>query len=199
MMGLEGKWFDKNCGANTSFVCYNVTQQNKKNYMYISIAKTWPSAREYCIKLSMDLAVIENSEENAEVNSLKPNSDEIWIGLYRVPWTWSDKSQSSFKNWQSSSPNDPQGNQHCVVENNLHKWDDDIYTMNYVFICHQVAKLRTTVKITFLTDVDLTDSAINVQILQQLGAKLTNQGLTDFKLQWKIQPKKQENEENRET
>lgn len=105
--------------------------------MYISTTKNWTSAREHCIKLSMNLAVIENSEENAEVSSLKPNSDDIWIGLYRVPWTWSDKSQSSFKNWRSSSPNNPPGNQHCVAENNLHVWDDDICTIKYVFICHQ--------------------------------------------------------------
>uniref|UniRef100_A0A668VEV8 C-type lectin domain-containing protein n=1 Tax=Oreochromis aureus TaxID=47969 RepID=A0A668VEV8_OREAU len=110
-----------------------VTEQNKKNYMYISTTKTWPSAREYCIKHSMDLAVIENSEENAEVSSLKPNTTDIWIGLYRVPWTWSDKSQSSFKNWRSS-----------------------------------IAKLRTTVKMKFVTDVDLTDSATNAQILEQV-------------------------------
>uniref|UniRef100_A0A3P9CGS3 C-type lectin domain-containing protein n=1 Tax=Maylandia zebra TaxID=106582 RepID=A0A3P9CGS3_9CICH len=113
-----------------------------KNYMYISITKTWPSAREYCIKLSMDLAVIENSEENAEVSSLKPNNDAIWIGLYRVPWTWSDKSQSSLENWKSSKPDNYLGNQHCVVENNLHKWDDDICTIKYVFICHQANKLQ---------------------------------------------------------
>ncbi|CAI5670281.1 unnamed protein product [Oreochromis niloticus] len=191
-MDLGGKWFDKNCGESINFVCYNVTEQNKKNYMYISTTKTWPSAREYCIKHSMDLAVIENSEENAEVSSLKPNTTDIWIGLYRVPWTWSDKSQSSFKNWRSSSPNNYQGNQHCVVEDKLHEWDDDQCTMNYVFICHQVAKLRTTVKMKFVTDVDLTDSATNAQILEQLGVKLTSQGWTDFKLQWKIQPKKQE-------
>uniref|UniRef100_A0A3B4H5R7 C-type lectin domain-containing protein n=1 Tax=Pundamilia nyererei TaxID=303518 RepID=A0A3B4H5R7_9CICH len=119
------------------FLSAAVTEQNKKNYMYISITKTWPSAREYCIKLSMDLAVIENSEENAEVSSLKPNNDAIWIGLYRVPWTWSDKSQSSLENWRSSKPENYLGNQYCVVENNLHKWDDDMCTIKYVFICHQ--------------------------------------------------------------
>lgn len=85
-------------------------------------------------------------------------------------------------------------------------------------------------KLKFVTDVDLSDSATNAQILQQvksmflllekkkqtnkqklkeqptylsilsqLRAKLTSQGLTDFKLQWNIQPKKQENEENSET
>lgn len=38
-----------------------------------------------------------------------------------------------------------------------------------------------------------------LSVLSQLRAKLTSQGLTDFKLQWNIQPKKQENEENSET
>ncbi|CAI5661819.1 unnamed protein product [Oreochromis niloticus] len=119
-MGFEGWWFDINCGKNRSFVCYNVTEQNKKNYMYISTTKTWPSAREYCMKHSMDLAVIENSEENAEVSSLKPSTGAVWIGLYRMPWTWSDKSQSSFKNWKSSKPDNDRGNEYCVAENNLH-------------------------------------------------------------------------------
>uniref|UniRef100_A0A3Q0QY90 C-type lectin domain-containing protein n=1 Tax=Amphilophus citrinellus TaxID=61819 RepID=A0A3Q0QY90_AMPCI len=119
------------------FLSPAVTEQNKKNYVYFSTTKSWTSAREYCRQNSMDLAVIENSEENTEANLTTPANQDSWIGLYRVPWIWSDRSQSAFKNWRSTSPNNAGGNQHCMCESNTHVWDDDECAINYVFICHQ--------------------------------------------------------------
>ncbi|XP_017164789.1 macrophage mannose receptor 1-like [Poecilia reticulata] len=114
-----------------------------------------------------------------------------WIGLYRVPWTWSDGSPSSFRHWTSTGPTNSDGTLHCATENNLHEWSDANCDAPHVFICHQVTKKVSLVKMTTVTDADLTDPDISARLLQQLGALLTSQGWTDFKIQWKITPKKE--------
>ncbi|MED6278738.1 hypothetical protein CHARACLAT_027001 [Characodon lateralis] len=130
--------------------------------------------------------------ENTKAKGSKPNADIAWIGLYRVPWTWSEKSPSLFRLWDSSNPKNTNRNQHCVATNASHHWHDDSCSIDNVFICHQVVKLTTIVRMMTVTDSDLTDSAINAQILQQLGALLTSQGQTDIKMQWKTLPKKED-------
>ncbi|XP_014881407.1 C-type lectin lectoxin-Thr1-like [Poecilia latipinna] len=140
-----------------------------------------------------DLAMIENEAENSEVRHLIPVGVDVWIGLYRVPWSWSDKSPSRFQPWGNSEPNNVEGIQHCVCENTLHQWGDERCHATKVFICEQVVKTSTTVKM-MTSDVDLTDPAVNAHVLQQLGTLLTNRGWTDFKVQWKIISKK--NKEN---
>ncbi|XP_075322559.1 putative C-type lectin domain family 20 member A [Odontesthes bonariensis] len=119
-METAGLWFDQDCSQTRDFICYNVTKQNKKNYVYISQGETWKSAQEYCRKHYTDLAMIENGEENAEANRTKPSGTAPWIGLYRVPWTWSDKSKSSFTNWDPNDYRNYGGNQHCVSKTKLH-------------------------------------------------------------------------------
>ncbi|MEQ2172940.1 hypothetical protein GOODEAATRI_026518 [Goodea atripinnis] len=190
-----GKWYDADCNKTRNFACYSVTQQNVKKYVFIQTSKTWSSAQAYCRTHYTDLAKVDNHAENSELTKTIPDGYDTWIGLYRVPWSWSDKSRSLFKNWDSSSPNNANGNQHCVAENTLHQWNDENCNVNKVFICHQVVKITTTVRLTTVTDVELTDPAINAQVLQQLGALLTSQGWTDFKMQWKTPPKKKGNNE----
>uniref|UniRef100_A0A8C7WSC4 C-type lectin domain-containing protein n=1 Tax=Oryzias sinensis TaxID=183150 RepID=A0A8C7WSC4_9TELE len=71
-----------------------------------------------------DLAMIENQEENTEAQNAKPSNNVVWIGQYREPWTWSDGSRSSFRNWNASYLNNYAGSQHCGIENSDHNWDD---------------------------------------------------------------------------
>ncbi|XP_028281158.1 macrophage mannose receptor 1-like [Parambassis ranga] len=167
----EGKWYDLNCDTEKFFMCYEVTGQNTKRYVYIKTAATWSRAQTYCRSNFTDLAMIENTAENTAASAVMPAIDEAWIGLYRVPWTWSDKSSSTFRNWRLNSPNNYMGNQYCMTE---------------------ISKRRTTVRMTTLTAADLTDPATSSLFLQQLNAMLRAQGWTDLNLQWKIQPKKRQ-------
>ncbi|RVE63118.1 hypothetical protein OJAV_G00165240 [Oryzias javanicus] len=115
---------------------------------------SWSSAQQYCRENYKDLAMIENQEENMEAQNTKPSSSIVWIGLYREPWTWSDGSKSSFRNWYPSGLNNDGGHQHCGTENYNHVWG--------------VSKRKTTLRMKFITDADLTDPEVKAQILQQV-------------------------------
>lgn len=122
-----------------SFLSIADKKQNEETYVFISSATTWNSAQAYCRQYFIDLPMIENSAENNAVISAKPASAEVWIGLYRVPWTWSDKTQSSFRIWQSDAvyPNNYGGNQFCMATNTVPEWDDSNCQSEMPFICHQ--------------------------------------------------------------
>uniref|UniRef100_A0A8C7X8W6 C-type lectin domain-containing protein n=1 Tax=Oryzias sinensis TaxID=183150 RepID=A0A8C7X8W6_9TELE len=114
-----------------------VTDQNKKNYVFINQTMSWSSAQQYCRKNYKDLAMIENQGENTEAQNAKPSKNVVWIGLYREPWTWSDGSRSSFRNWNPIFFDNYGGNQHCGTENSIHVWGDVDCSIKRVFICHQ--------------------------------------------------------------
>ncbi|KAG7479549.1 hypothetical protein JOB18_028104 [Solea senegalensis] len=184
IMNPDGTWADTNCLIGYTFVCYTVTNQSEKVYHFIPTGKSWNSAQEYCRQHYTDLAMIETTEENALVFS-KTGGQTSWLGLYRVPWTWSDGSHSSFKYWEYDQPNnyylEPE---HCAgFLLGSRRWHDAPCNMSLPFICHRVTTLKTTVGMQIRTDADMTDPAVMEHFLQQIHIRLTNLGFTDFKLQ----------------
>ncbi|CAB1424416.1 unnamed protein product [Pleuronectes platessa] len=186
------QWYDGPCNEERYFVCYSAEGgHHPRTYHYIELSRTWYAAMEYCRDYYTDLAVIENQEEISEVISsmtTPPSSSGFFIGLYRGPWTWSDMSQSSFRNWKTMSLLNFIGNGSCAVENHLHEWSYLPCEDKYPFICQEVPRQKTVLRMKVETEADLTDPAVNAQILQQLNAALTSQTGINFTLRWKVQP-----------
>lgn len=113
------------------------TAQNEKTYVFIETPRTWNDAQNYCREYHTDLPTIESAVDQTNVLKAKPVTYGIWIGLHRVPWTWSDHSYSLFRNWQTGEPNNADLFQYCVTENNLHKWDDTDCQNENTFVCQE--------------------------------------------------------------
>ncbi|XP_029360329.1 C-type mannose receptor 2-like [Echeneis naucrates] len=138
--------------------------------------------------------MIEDAEENTNVMSLLSNV-QVWIGLYRNPWRWSDRnSNSSFRNWEAIEPNS-EGQEHCVAENSQRYWADWKCDIKHFFWCYKdlTVKRIHTVSMKFLTSADLSDPDINIQILQQLSERF-NVSDSNVALKWKTEPRKQDEE-----
>ncbi|XP_036928835.1 putative C-type lectin domain family 20 member A isoform X2 [Acanthopagrus latus] len=187
-----GQWNDFSCLTERRFVCYTATNPaGQKTYTLIDNNLNWEDARSYCRTHYTDLAMIENAQEQADLESAVMSIGIVWIGLYRVPWTWSDKSSSSFRNWKSSKPDNYGGSEHCAFEDSNHLWEDTSCGAELPFFCHVLTIKLTIVRMKIQTDGDLSDPATNAQILQQLLAVLKSKTLqTDINL--RIQPIKQD-------
>nr|XP_020471248.1 C-type lectin-like [Monopterus albus] len=142
--------------------------------MFISSPLTWADAQSYCRQHYTDLATIESSAENSALYSTIPNGVNVWIGLYRNAWTWSDNSSSVFRNWKSGQPDNSNLNEYCVSEDSQHQWYDDNCQNQYAFICHEDPVVKTTVvRMKMQTSADMTDPVINTQLLHQVKFSLS--------------------------
>ncbi|XP_042596721.1 C-type mannose receptor 2-like isoform X1 [Cyprinus carpio] len=143
-MDNNGKWFTDSCDAQRQFVCFNVTAT--KTYILIEQNKSWKEAQEFCRTFHTDLVNVRTSSENQEVK--KTAKKDVWIGLFKDPWSWSDQSNSSFRFWNSSQLSNNRRDQDCVtvMVNQTGKWNDVQCNTTQPFICHGVLKSQPTTK-----------------------------------------------------
>ncbi|XP_048008239.1 C-type mannose receptor 2 isoform X2 [Megalobrama amblycephala] len=129
VMDNNGKWFSDSCDLQKPFVCFNATSNTK--YILIEVTKTWREAQEYCQTFYTDLVNIRDSSENQNVKKIAKN--DVWIGLFKDPWSWSDQSNSSFRFWSNI-----RRDQNCVsvMVNQTGKWNDVKCNATQPFICH---------------------------------------------------------------
>ncbi|VDN60227.1 unnamed protein product [Dracunculus medinensis] len=85
-------------------------------YRQFKIELYWISAENYCRTFGGNLVSIMNKRENDFVDKIREKNN-IWIGLNKFNDTfgvykWSDGSQATYLNWDSTQPNEP--NVHCV-------------------------------------------------------------------------------------
>uniref|UniRef100_A0A672P8A9 C-type lectin domain-containing protein n=1 Tax=Sinocyclocheilus grahami TaxID=75366 RepID=A0A672P8A9_SINGR len=120
------------------------TLQDK--FKYIETSMTWTNAQLYCRTDYLDLAVITNDTENtflAKILSDKGHNDS-WIGLYKIPWLWSDKRSVSWSSvkWEFGQPDNVKGNENCARANNEGLMADDTCSTRLLFYCRENRKIK---------------------------------------------------------
>ncbi|XP_056271893.1 uncharacterized protein LOC130194756 isoform X4 [Pseudoliparis swirei] len=138
MMNKDGRWIDFPCGWFLKSICFDVRGPN--TLVLITTTMTWTEAQNYCREHHTDLASVRNMEENQMVHNLVPDRSAVWIGLFRVPWKWSDGSESSFRNWNPLVPLALGGSsKKCVAADfsSAGQWETLDCNVKSAFICYR--------------------------------------------------------------
>ena len=108
-------------------------------FVLTNTTMTWTEAQSHCREHYTDLASVRNEEENQKVKDLKPAGQKVWIGLFRVPWKWSDGSNSSFRYWSTSEPNNREKKEYCVAADfgGFGRWEDKNCDVRRAFVCYK--------------------------------------------------------------
>lgn len=135
-MDKDGEWIVSDCGTKRSFVCHG---NEVASGLIVTETKSWRDAQNHCRGLSSDLISIHSEEENEAVHDLS-ESENVWIGLFKDSWKWSDGSMSSFRYWLPAQPNYKDQNCTAVIFKNQGKWNDLKCARKLSFVCHGARK-----------------------------------------------------------
>ncbi|XP_055021654.1 C-type mannose receptor 2-like [Boleophthalmus pectinirostris] len=162
----NGLWRDMSCTSSYKFFCYTVQPSGLKDYILITTPMTWTNAQSYCRQNHHDLAMIESSAENQAVTNLLPSTTAyVWIGLYRVPWRWSNGSPSTYTKWASGEPNNNGDSESCAVQVSS-LWYDIRCDLLRTFVCRKDLKTTTNIKVSLQTKAEMSDPVVQNNFLK---------------------------------
>ncbi|CAL1591156.1 unnamed protein product [Knipowitschia caucasica] len=180
VMTRDVKWNDTPCHyPHIGFICYN---ESSNTTVMISNKGTWSEAQQFCRTNHTDLmSGLDQHKLFQEQNLTLPSF--CWIGLFRDTWSWSDRSDSSFRNWNSHTSINPETKK-CAALGAEGRWESDDCGLKKSFICEGAPKRKKTlVKIKMSSPVD--PNKFSSEILQQLQKQFEANNLGDVKLTWK--------------
>ncbi|XP_036068917.1 macrophage mannose receptor 1-like [Oryzias melastigma] len=135
-MTANGQWNDASCEGAKKPMCSDVRGSNV-TFVHIDTFMTWPEAQKYCREHYTDLASVRSSAENQKIMDLKPAEEDVWIGLSKTSWTWSNGSTTTFYYWNDGEPNDQTAVCAMMLSRKLGKWVDATCEQQRPFICHE--------------------------------------------------------------
>ncbi|XP_039465627.1 macrophage mannose receptor 1-like isoform X1 [Oreochromis aureus] len=137
----RGNWTHAICENTLWFICYDGKKRDGKSIHLIKKKMTWTKAQNYCRDHYTDLASgldQADGEEFKILNKSQGSPMNVWIGLFRDTWRWSDGSNFSFRHWNMESFYDGQNNRKCAVTllNRSGKWSSDECNKKNPFFCY---------------------------------------------------------------
>ncbi|XP_037615503.1 uncharacterized protein LOC119482155 [Sebastes umbrosus] len=179
-----GEWKDLDCDLLQYFLCFDGKKGAPETKILVKTALNWTDARRYCREHHTDLLSVRNWTENHEIKSMVPAGKRVWIGLSGESWKWSDRSHSSFRYWSQEPLSSLRGGPNCVHVYDG-KWSVRSCNTKSMFLCYYFKKKKRSV-LRISADFDMSDPAIQQQILSQLEAEMKNKGISDFKIRWRM-------------
>uniref|UniRef100_A0A3Q0RN57 C-type lectin domain-containing protein n=1 Tax=Amphilophus citrinellus TaxID=61819 RepID=A0A3Q0RN57_AMPCI len=112
------------------------TKQGADQYVITPQTLSWTAAREYCRTKCTDLASLRNDADQQMVQKVASGL-EVWVGLFRDPWEWSDQTDASFRYWKADQPVWTGDSQNCValLKQQSGRWGDRACTETHPFLC----------------------------------------------------------------
>ncbi|XP_030286087.1 macrophage mannose receptor 1-like [Sparus aurata] len=96
----NNKWYDTACSDKRAFICYDEKPSEKK-YTIHDDKKSWSEAQKHCRENHIDLVSGLHQLVDRNLRVKIKDHNNLWIGLFRDGWRWSDGSKASFRNWES--------------------------------------------------------------------------------------------------
>ncbi|XP_073726745.1 C-type mannose receptor 2-like [Misgurnus anguillicaudatus] len=134
----DGSWYHQDCNMNMRFICYN---ESSKGFIINDSSVSWRDAQIFCRQHHTDLISVRNQTENQQIQKIMndKNISEVWIGLFSDSWEWSDESESGFRYWNSTQPDNTRGSEDCTLVRVTVQghWIDVVCSYALTFVCHE--------------------------------------------------------------
>ncbi|XP_024864462.2 C-type lectin BfL-2-like [Kryptolebias marmoratus] len=155
---------------------------------------SWTSAQTFCRTFYTDLTSVRNPVEAGIIQEIIGYT-EVWIGLFRDPWVWSDQGDSSLRLWSADQMVWSDDSSECaaMLKNESGRWGGRNCTERHPFFCSckYPESKQTYVKVRL----NLSPSALNLNhpnvqktLLKQMELKLIEDGLDVMQTTWLKQP-----------
>ncbi len=163
------------------------TLQDK--FKHIETSKNWHDAQMHCRTHYVDLAAITDDNENAFLAQVLSSQslNDAWIGLYKVPWLWSDNTSVSWSSvkWASGQPDNVNGND-CARADTEGLTAADTCSTTQPFYCRENRKIQR-VRFTVKSDGHLDESTVMEAIEKKVTRFYMYFNITNMLLQFNMQ------------